>query len=227
MSLLSNQFNYLELSRTTVEGKRLYCCPDGTQVPSVTTILDKTKPFEQKFALEQWKKRIGSEKAQAITTEASSRGTRMHSYLEKYIKTGILKESVSNPYAQQGLNMAKVIINEGLVNINEIWGSEISLYYPELYAGTTDCAGLHKNEESIFDFKQTNKPKKEEWIESYFLQLVAYAEAHNKIYNTNIKKGVILMCSANYEYQEFILTPDKYEFWAEKWWNRVEKYYIN
>lgn len=225
MNLLSNRFNYQELTRNNVEGKRLYCCPDGLKVPSVTTILDQTKPVEQKFALAQWKKRVGEEKAQAITTEAASRGTRMHSYLENYIKTGEIKESVSNPFAQQGLDMAKIVIEQGLVNINEIWGSEISLYYPGLYAGTTDCIGLHNNEESILDFKQTNKPKKEEWIESYFLQLVAYAEAHNKIYNTNIKKGVILMCSADYKYQEFILTPSKYFYWAEKWWDRVEEYY--
>lgn len=225
MSLLSNRFNYQELTRNNVEGKRLYCCPDGAKVPSVTTILDQTKPLEKRVALEQWRKRVGSEKAQAITTEAANRGTRMHSYLETYIKTGAIKEKVGNPYAQQGLDMAKIVINQGLVNINEVWGSEISLYYPQLYAGTTDCVGLHNNEESILDFKQTNKPKKEEWIEDYYMQLVAYAEAHNKIYDTNIKKGVILMCSANYEYQEFILTPEKYSYWADRWWDRVEAYY--
>ena len=225
MNVLLNKFKYQELSRNTIEGKRVYCCPDGSKVPSVTTILDQTKPIEKKVALAQWRNRVGAEKAQAITTEASSRGTRMHSYLENYIKTGEIKSKVSNPYAQQGLDMAKIVIDQGLSNINEIWGSEVSLYYPELYAGTTDCVGLHCNEESILDFKQTNKPKKEEWIEDYFLQLVAYAEAHNKVYNTNIKKGVILMCSADYQYQEFILSKEKYNFWLDKWWDRVEFYY--
>ena len=225
MNLLTSRFNYTNLQRNSIDGKRLYSCPDGAQVPSVTTILDQTKPLEKKLALAEWRKRVGSQKAQSITTEAASRGTRMHSYLEEFIKSGKIKDKVSNPFAQQGLDMAKVIIEQGFKNINEVWGSEVSLYYPGLYAGTADCIGIHSNIHSIFDFKQTNKPKKEEWIEDYYLQLVAYAEAHNKLFNTSINKGVILMCSANFEYQEFILTSDNYSFWADKWWDRVEQFY--
>ena len=231
------KFNYHELSRTSEEGKRLYSCPDGSRVPSVTTILDKTKPAESKAALEQWRKNVGHAKAQQITTEAANRGTRMHTYLEDYIKQGQLKERGSNPFGWASHAMAQTVIEDGLVNVNEIWGVEIPLYFPSLYAGTTDGCGLHLNEESILDYKQTNKPKREEWIEDYYLQLTAYALAHNEVYGTNIRKGVVLMCVkppvddmgnplARPVYQEFILTPERFDYWSDQWWRRLEQYYL-
>jgi genome maintenance exonuclease 1 len=237
MSLLINKYNYQPIDRKTENGRRLYSCPDGSKVPSVTTILDATKPLEKRKALAEWRRRTGEQKAQQITTEAANRGTRMHAYLEDYIKTGTVKDRVGNPYAQQSLIMAKTVIAQGMPNINEVWGSEVALYYPGLYAGTTDCVGVHLSEASILDFKQSNKPKKEEWIEDYYLQLAAYAEAHNKIHNTNIRKGVVLMCVkppeltpgvwGDPQYQEFILTPDHYNYWSNKWWDRVTEYYEN
>lgn len=224
-TLLQPKYTYTKLNRDESTGKRLYACPDGFKVPSVTTILDKTKPAEAREALANWKKAVGEQKAQQITTEAASRGTRMHTYLENYIKGEPLKESVSNPYAQQSLDMAKVVIAKGFPKIKEVWGSEVPLYFPELYAGTTDCVGIHDSDESILDFKQTNKPKKIEWIEDYFLQLTAYALAHNEIHGTNIRKGVILMCSKDYEYQEFILEPSDFDYWTNRWCDRVAQYY--
>jgi len=224
-TLLQPKYTYTKLNRDESTGKRLYACPDGFKVPSVTTILDKTKPAEAREALANWKKAVGEQKAQQITTEAASRGTRMHTYLENYIKGEPLKESVSNPYAQQSLDMAKIVIAQGFPKIKEVWGSEVPLYFPELYAGTTDCVGIHEGDESILDFKQTNKPKKLEWIEDYFLQLTAYALAHNEIHGTNIRKGVILMCSKDYEYQEFILEPSDFDYWTNRWCDRVAQYY--
>jgi genome maintenance exonuclease 1 len=231
------KFNYHELSRTSEEGKRLYSTPDGSKVPSVTTILDRTKPEEKKQALNEWRKRVGVENAQKITTEAANRGTRMHTYLEDYIKQGQLKERGSNPFGWASHAMAQTVIEDGLKNVNEIWGVEIPLYFPKLYAGTTDGCGLHLNEESILDYKQTNKPKREEWIEDYYLQLVAYALAHNEVYGTNIRKGVVLMCVkpptdemgnplARPQYQEFILKPEDFDYWADQWWRRLEQYYL-
>ena len=231
------KFNYHELSRTTEEGRRLYSTPDGSRVPSVTTILDKTKPEEKKQALNEWRKRVGVENAQKITTEAANRGTRMHTYLEDYIKQGQLKERGSNPFGWASHAMAQTVIEDGLKNVNEIWGVEIPLYFPKLYAGTTDGCGLHLNEESILDYKQTNKPKKQEWIEDYYLQLTAYALAHNEVYGTNIRKGVVLMCVkppvdemgnplARPQYQEFILKPEDFDYWADQWWRRLELYYL-
>ena len=225
MKLLKPRFEYSKLTRDESTGKRLYACPDGHKVPSVTTILDKTKPQESRDALNAWRQAIGEAKAQQITTEAANRGTRMHKYLEDYIKGEILKESVSNPYAQQSLTMAKIVIEQGLTHVDEVWGSEVPLYFPELYAGTTDCVGIHKGDEAILDFKQTNKPKKREYIDDYFIQLTAYALAHNEVHGTNIRKGVILMCSKDYEYQEFVLEPSDFDYWTERWCQRVSEYY--
>lgn len=225
MTLLQPKFTYQKLTRDESSGKRLYACPDGHKVPSVTTVLDKTKPAEAREALARWKAAMGEQKAQQIVTEAASRGTRMHKYLEDYIKGEPIKESVSNPYAQQSLTMAKIVIDKGFPKINEVWGSEVPLYFPELYAGTTDCVGIHEGDEAILDFKQTNKPKKREYIDDYFIQLTAYALAHNEVHGTNIRKGVILMCSKDFEYQEFILEPADFDYWTERWCKRVSEYY--
>lgn len=233
--MLIEKYKYEPINREVVEGKRHYVTPAGDRVASVTTILDATKPAESRIALANWRKRVGEQKAQQITTEAANRGTRMHTYLEKHIKGETLKETVSNPYAQQSLSMAKKVIAEGFAPISEIWGSEVPLYFPGLYAGTTDCVGVHQGSESILDFKQSNKPKKIEYIEDYFLQLTAYALAHNEVHGTSIRKGVILMCVRPPElspgqwgepqYQEFILEPNDFNMWSNRWWDRVEQYY--
>ena len=225
MALLIEKYTYTPFSRENVEGRRLYATPDGNRVPSVTTILDKTKSEESRLALANWRRAIGEAKAQQITTEAANRGTRMHKYLEDYVKGEILKESVTNPYAQQSLDMAKIVIDKGFPKINEVWGVEVPLYFPGLYAGTTDCCGVHEGDEAILDYKQTNKPKKREHIDDYFIQLTAYATAHNEVHGTNIRKGVILMCSKDYEYQEFILEPKDFDYWQSRWFDRVEQYY--
>ena len=157
-------FNYNPINRKQTSEGRKYVTPDGRAVASVTTILDKTKPEEKKQALNEWRKRVGVENAQKITTEAANRGTRMHTYLEHYVKTGTHKERGSNPFSWPSHVMAEEIINQGLVNVQEFWGIEVPLYFPKVYAGTTDGAGIHLNEEAILDYKQTNKPKRREWI---------------------------------------------------------------
>ena len=225
MSLLKQKYNYHPLSRAEVNGVRLYQTPDGNRLASVTTILEKTKPLEARQALANWRKAIGEQRAQEITTQAANRGTRMHKFLEDYINGKQLNESITNPYAKQSLEMAKIVIDKGLCNVSEVWGSEVPLYFPELYAGTTDCVGVHCGEPAIIDFKQTNKPKKKEHIEDYWLQLRAYSLCHNEVYGTNIRKGVILMCSKDYEYQEFILEPSDFDYWTDRWCDRVSQYY--
>ena len=225
------------MTRSSEGGLRLYQTPDGKKLPSVTTILDRTKPEESRRALNEWKKRVGHEQAQKITTEAANRGTRMHSYLEHYVKNGELKPAGSNPYAWPSHQMAMTVIDQGLKNVSEFWGVEIPLYFPNLYAGTSDGAGVHLGEEAILDYKQTNKPKREEWIDDYKLQLVAYALAHNEVYGTKIRKGVVLMCvrpeldqqfniTKPPEYQEFVLRPEDFDHWEQKWWKRLELYYL-
>ena len=231
------KFNYEPIPRVTIDGKRFYETPDGNKLPSVTTILDKTKSEESKTALHNWRKRVGVEKAQQITTEAANRGTRMHTYLEQYVKDGMIKERGSNPFSWPSHAMAQMVIDQGLKNVNEFWGIEVPLYFPGIYAGTTDGAGLHLNQESILDYKQTNRPKKREWIDDYFVQLCAYAEAHNEVYGTKIRKGVILMCVKPEidhnnsiikppEYQEFVLEGAEYDKYRDQWWRKVEQYYL-
>ena len=225
------KFNYTPLARESIEGKRHYALPDGSRVPSVTTILEKTKPQEAKQALQEWKNRVGHERAQQITTEAANRGTRMHSYLERYVKTDDIGEFPTNPFAQPSWFMAAQVIMEGLGNVDEYWGCEVPLYYSGLYAGTTDCVGVWKGQPAIMDFKQTNKPKKREWIGDYFLQLAAYAAAHNDTHGTDISTGVILMCArptnehSSPQYQEFVLEPKDFQYWSDQWMRRVAQYY--
>ena len=230
--MITSKFNYMPLSRESVEGKRHYALPDGTRVPSVTTILDRTKPEEARQALREWKDRVGHERAQAITTEAANRGTRMHTYLERYVKHDDIGDFPTNPFAQPSWFMAAQVILEGLQHVDEYWGCEVPLYYSGLYAGTTDCVGVWRGQPAILDFKQTNKPKKREWIGDYFLQLAAYAAAHNDTFGTNITTGVILMCArpsdenSTPQYQEFVLEPKDFQYWSDQWMRRVELYYL-
>jgi len=234
--MFNERFNYQALSRQTVNGSRMYSTPSGN-LASVTTILSRTESEEKRQGLAKWRATVGVKKAQEITTEAANRGTRMHTYLEDYIKTGELKQRGSNPFSWPSHAMAQLVIERGLCNVNEFWGVEVPLYYPEVYAGTTDGAGLHLSSEAILDYKQSNKRKQESWIDDYFIQLAAYAEAHNALHGTKIKKGVILMCvkptvgaAGNFitqpEYQEFILEGEKFEKFRSLWWRRVEQYYL-
>ena len=222
MTLITNKFNYQTIQRKSVDGKRKYLTPDGHAVASVTTILDATK---DKTHLIAWRKRVGETKAQEIVTEASGVGTRMHKYLEDYVEFGTWAEPGSNPYAKQAHMMATQVKEQALSDVDEIWGSEVALYVPQMYAGTTDLVGQYKGQPCIMDFKQTNKPKKLEWVQDYFLQLTAYAIAHNEIYNTNICEGHIFMCSRAGEYQQFDLWPHEFKEWEQEWWNRVYAYY--
>lgn len=222
---ITNKFPYEEMKReSTVEGRK-YIAPDGIKLPSVTTILDATKPLEAKKALIEWRRRVGEQKAKEITAEAAGRGTRMHKWLENYILNDETGEPGSHPASQQSHRMAHTVIKNGLSNCDEFWGTEVALYFPQIYAGTTDLVGIHAGDEAILDFKQTNKPKKREWIDDYFLQLAAYSECHNEVYGTSINKGVIMMCSAANEYQEFIVEGAEFEKYTTLWWKRVEEYY--
>jgi genome maintenance exonuclease 1 len=235
--MINPKYDYKPLSRTTIEGKRHYCLPDGAKVPSVTTILDRTAPAEKREALQRWRDAIGHDRAQAITTEAANRGTRMHSYLESYILSNDMKPLPSNPYAHPSWFMAAQVILEGLCNVDEFWGSEVPVYYSGLYAGTTDCIGVWKGRPAILDFKQSNKPKKREHIGDYFIQLAAYAAAHNNTHGTDISTGVILMAVqprlledqtySRPEYLEFVVEGDEFQYWTEEWNKRVELYYLS
>lgn len=204
-----------------VTRKRVYQTPDGECLPSVTTILSATKDMT---ALNEWKARIGHEKAQQITTEAAGIGTAMHGNLERFI-AGIDRMPGNNLVHVQANKMADVIIQNGLCDVNEIWAMEQSLYFPGLYSGTTDLVAVYKNNPSVCDYKQTNKPKKEEWVEDYKIQLVAYIMAHNEVYGTDIREGHVFMCSRDLQYQQFDLWPADFNKYQDLWLNKVEEYY--
>lgn len=230
--MITNRYNYAKIDRETVDGKRHYCLPDGSKVPSVTTILDKTKSEEKRRALLEWRKAVGEAKAQEITTEAAGRGTRMHKWLENYVKDDNIGTPGTNPHSIESHKMASTIVAEGLSkNVNEYWGVEVPLYYSGLYAGTTDCIAVWNENPAILDYKQSNKIKKLEWIEDYLIQLAAYSLAHNNMFDTNIRTGVILMCvrpktnESAPVYQEFVLEPKDFDYWENIWINRVEQYY--
>ena len=221
---ITSPYEYKEFKRKSIDGKRLYENPYGEPVPSVTTILDKTKPREKVEALNNWKKRVGEEKAKQIVTEAANVGTIMHAILEHYVKN---EEYITgnNLIHQQAKAMAQEVIDNIEPELNEVWGSEVNLCFPQLYAGTTDLVGVWKGKPTIMDFKQTNKPKKREWIDDYFLQGAAYALAHNEMFETKIENIAIFMCSRAGEWQLFEVEADEFPTWELSWAKRLEQYY--
>jgi ATP-dependent exoDNAse (exonuclease V) beta subunit len=216
---LVERYPYSTIERESVDGKRLYATPDGRRVPSVTTILSQTKDMTH---LHAWRKRVGESEAQRIATESANIGTVMHKSLERHV-LGQDRTPGSNLIQQKAHEMANVIIEHGLKGVTEVWGSEINLYYPELYAGTTDLVGVYNGAPAIMDFKQSRRLKKAEWVEDYYLQLVAYAEAHNKLFGTRIRTGRMFICTQANEYQSFEI--DDYDKWSDRWYRRVEQYY--
>ena len=217
-----NNYIYPKTVREAIEGKRHYVIKTE-KLPSVTTILSATESAEKREALARWREAKGEEIATRIVDESAARGTAMHKILEKYIlQQGYVDLTT---VGQQAHNMAIRVIEQGLCNVPEYYGTECTLYYPGLYAGQTDLVAVHKGKDAIIDFKQTNKPKKREWIEDYCLQLAAYAMAHNFIYKTQIEKGVIMMCSKDNFYQEFVVEGKEFQKYKHNFLRRVDEYY--
>tara|TARA_X000001382_G_scaffold66669_1_gene46332 strand:- start:71 stop:763 length:693 start_codon:yes stop_codon:yes gene_type:complete len=220
----NNKFIYPKCVRSNVDGKRVYDIDSGKfKLPSVTTILSATQSTEKRESLQAWRNRVGEDNAARIVASSGARGTAMHKILEKYILGEGYMDMTT--VGQEAHNMAKVVIEQGLCNLTEYYGSETVLYYPGLYAGQTDLIASHKNEMAVVDFKQTNKPKKREWIEDYCIQLAAYTMAHNYVHKTNISKGVIMMCSKDNFYQEFIIQGLEMKKYMQQWLKKVDQYY--
>jgi hypothetical protein len=217
-------YEYPKSMRSLVNQERHYEV-GNEKLPSVTTILAATESDEKRAAIAKWKVRVGAVEAERVKNTAATRGTAMHSYLEHYIVgEGLLDLTESGVEAKR---MAEVVVEKGLGDLDEIWGSECVLYYPELYAGQTDLCGVYQGRESIIDFKQSNKAKREEYIGDYYLQLVAYAMAHDAIYKTNIEQGVILMCTPDLYFQKFVLNGARFRQVKWEWLRRVDEYYRN
>ena len=215
-------YTYPESTRSTKEGFRTYDVGDE-KLPSVTTILGATKDQEAIDSINRWKAKVGEEAATRIRDTAASRGTNMHLHLERHI-TGEGHLDLT-PEGKIAKAMADTIIDKGFNDLQEIWGSEVTLFYPGLYAGATDLVGTYDYEDSIIDFKQSNKPKRREWVEDYFMQLAAYAMAHNQVYKTEITQGVILMCTPDNYCQKFQVKGKEFIKYQHKCLEKVDQYY--
>jgi len=220
----NKQFDYPTSTRALIDGKRHYDVGIQEKLPSVTTILQATQSDEKKATLAKWRQNVGENKAEFIKNDAAERGTIMHRILEGYL-LGQGHADLSDQGQLAGV-MAKKVIESGIRgHLDEIWGSEITVYYPGLYAGATDCVGVYDGRPAIIDFKQSNKPKRKEWIEDYFVQLAAYAMAHNYVYNTKIQSGIILMCTKDKLFQKFEIKDKEFQRFLWEWLKRVDLYY--
>jgi hypothetical protein len=218
----NKKFNYPKSQRELIKGQRHYALNEE-KLPSVTTILSETQSDEKKESLARWKAKVGEVEAERVKNSSASRGTNMHLHLERHILGSGHMDLTDE--GQVAGDMAQVIIDKGLCDMGEIWGSEVTLFYPNLYAGATDLVGVFDYEDSIVDFKQSNKPKKKEWIDDYFMQLGAYAMAHNCVYDTEITQGVILMCTPDKYFQKFQIKGKEFIKYQHKFLERLDKYY--
>jgi len=229
--LIAPKFTYPEIKRIESETEgRKYDTPSGI-LPSVTTILSATKSASSTQALDNWKAWHGEKEADRIVTESANVGTLLHKHLECHIK-GEERPTGNNIIRMQAKKLADVVIAKGLSNMSEVWGVEVPLYFPALYGGTTDMIGIHKGDPAIIDFKNTRKPKKDEYVEDYKTQICAYSSAHDAVYGTDIKKGVIMcICRGDTKpadfglYQEWVLEGIEFQKYKDEWFRRVEKYY--
>ena len=218
----NKKFVYPRSSRSLVMGRRHY--EIGTdKLPSVTTILSQTQSEEKRKSLANWQARLGKQNADRIRDISALRGTAMHTYLEGYINNTPHLDLTA--VGQEAGRMANIVAESGLGDLEEVWGTEVTIYYPGLYAGQSDVVGIYNGRESIIDFKQTNKPKQREWIDDYFIQLAAYAMAHNHVYGTQIQQGVILMCSKDGFFQKFEVSDKEFQGYMHEFLKKVDQYY--
>ena len=218
----NKQFEYPKSMRSLINDERHYEV-GSEKLPSVTTILAATQSDEKRESLAKWKAKVGDVEAERVKNTAATRGTAMHSHLEYHLNgQGLLDLS---DLGQAAGNMAKKIIDEGLGDLQEIWGNEVVLHYPGLYAGQTDLVGIYQGRDSIIDFKQSNKPKRDEWITDYYLQGAAYATSHDCIYGTEIEQIVILVCTPDLFFQRFIVNGARLREYRSEWLKKVDQYY--
>ena len=220
---LNFKFNYPKSIRAYYNGQRLYDV-NSEKLPSVTTILNATKSERDKAKLEEWRKRVGAKAADQISKEALSRGSSMHDFLEKFILNQLNLDLLGDNSLEK--QMADQIIENGLRNdLSEVYGVEATQYYPGKYAGAADLLGVYMGKETILDFKTGNKPRRDEWNDEYYLQLGAYSLAHDKVYGTNIKQGVILLCTKDLMFQRFIVDSERLKDCQQRFLEKVEQYY--
>ena len=220
---MQNKYNYPELERIDTDVGRHYLDSDNNPVPSVTTVLSNTS--KSKDGLIQWRNRVGNEEAERIIKQSTDIGTAVHEGIEKYLLNQSWDNFSESSDQLLAKRMTNKFINDGLNGISEVWGLEVGLILDNLYAGTADCVGKYKDIPTLIDFKTAKKIKKREWIDDYFLQGCAYANAHNEMFETNIENIAIFMCSGDCQWQLFESDPKDFKDWELKWAQRLEKFY--
>ena len=171
-------------SETFPDGKRYYTLPDGTRLPSVTTVLGAQK----KESIVAWRKRVGEAEANRISKLATGRGTNVHTLCERYLNNDSLGDIM--PDAKEMFLSLKTLLNR----INNIHYQEQALWSVQLgMAGRVDCIGEFDGVLSVIDFKTSKKIKQEAHIEDYFWQTSAYALMYEEMIGVPIDNLVIIM----------------------------------
>jgi len=213
----STPYVYEKLERIDSPNGRLYKLDENVHVPSVTTVLDRTK---DKTALKEWAHRVGQAEADRQKEEAAYIGTWMHATLEHILEGKPL--SLGRDWkAMKGHHMAFTLANRYFGAISEIHGSEVGLYYKDRYAGTTDLVATYRGKLAIIDFKQSVKPKRHEYITDYFHQLAAYAVAHDLRHGTSIDYAAVLIAVQDGTTQEFTTTGREFQEFKAQWMERL------
>jgi genome maintenance exonuclease 1 len=221
--MITNIYKYPELKRIDKEAGRYYVDSNNNPVPSVTTVLSNTS--NKKDSIEQWRKRVGEEEANRITKKSTDIGSMVHEALELFLNGRDWDNFSEDPNDLIAKKITTKFINTGLNSITEVWGLEIGLILEGLYAGTADCVGKINGVPSIIDFKTSRKMKRREWIEDYFLQGCAYANAHNVMFGTEIQQVVILMVDRELMFQEFTVRPTEFNILTKVWKKRLIEFH--
>jgi len=205
MFIHSSSFTPIELEAVMVDGRRLYPTPSGKKHPSITTVLGMCPKKKKK--LNEWKQRVGYDKAQRISNRAATRGTGFHGIVENYLNNCYnVEEHKSSPLPLLMFKNAVPTLNR----ITKVYLQEAALYsdYLEI-AGRVDCTGEFDGIPSVIDFKTSAEEKKEEWMEDYYVQETGYACMFYELYNTRIKQLVTIVACEDGNTQVVIKKPEK------------------
>ncbi|MFL2707726.1 MAG: preprotein translocase subunit TatA [Gammaproteobacteria bacterium] len=213
--MITNKFDYPELKRVNNNLGRFYIDSDSNHVPSVTTILNNIS--DKKASIDQWRMRVGDDEADRVMKEATDIGSMVHESLENYLNKSDHNIFTNDSIGIMAKGMSQKLIDDALNSISEVYGLEVHLVLNDLYAGTADCIGVIDGEETIIDFKTSKRIKKKEWIDDYFLQGCAYANAHNVMFNTNIKQVAILMVDRDLIYKKFLIKDNEFNHFTKLW----------
>ena len=205
-------YGFESLPTENIDGKRYYVTPTGEKYPSVTSVTG----LMNRKGIQEWRKRVGAEKANKISTQAARHGTSAHQLFEDYIRNDNFEEKFKGamPTTQQ----AFISLEKQLNQIGLVHGLESPLYSHKLQlAGRVDCIAEWDGKISVIDFKTSAKPKKEEWIQNYFIQETAYAKMFEELTGKTVESIITMIAVSNGTSQLFIEKP------SEKYTEKLEQ----